>query len=177
MRLCAQRLSSIASPFIRRRSLSARRAFSLLEVLIVVVLIGIVLTFSMTSLLSVRRTSIVRGAIDTFIAKHSLTRATAVRYGRMAGLVVDTAAKQLRIEVWNLDGNNQWKSIDGTVTYFREVRFSTNRTRLCFDARGLAASGGTCGSAALTSPDATVVFRQASRSDTVRTTLLGRVMR
>jgi prepilin-type N-terminal cleavage/methylation domain-containing protein len=167
----------IPAPFVRRRKLTSRRAFSLLEMLVVVVLVGVVLTVSTRTILSVRRNAIVRGAIDTFIGKHSMTRATAVRYGRMAGLVADPAANQLWIEVWNLDGNNQWKRIEGSVTYFREVRFTTDRTRLCFDARGLAASGGTCGSAVLTSPDATVVFRQASRSDTVRTTLLGRVMR
>ena len=140
--------------------------FSLAEVLIAVLLMGVMLAVATKPLLSLRRNAHVRGAVDTYVAKHALARATAVRMGRLAQLRADPAGGRLWVEV-------QGAPVAGSMTYLQDgVRFSTDRTNLCFDARGLATTGGTC-----QSPAATVVFHHANRSDTVRTTLLGRVIR
>jgi Tfp pilus assembly protein FimT len=134
------------------------------EMVVVVFLVGIVLTVSTSAIMSVRRNSLVRGGVDSFVAKYSLARATAVRMGRMSLLRADPVKRRLWIEV-------NGAPVAGSDTYL-EVNFTTNRTILCFDARGLATTGGTC-----QSPDATFVFIQGGRSDTLRTTLLGRVLR
>jgi hypothetical protein len=143
----------------------ARQAFSMVELLIVLVLAGFMLTMSTSTLLAVRRNALVRGAIDEAIAKHSLARATAVRMGRLAQLRADPAGGRLWIEVGGAP-------IPSSGTRLEGVHFTTNRTILCFDARGLATMGGAC-----QSPDATFVFKHTVRSDTLRMTLLGRIVR
>lgn len=142
----------------------SRRAFSLIELLLVLGVMSIMLTVVTSSFWALRRNAEVRGGVDRFIARYSLARATAVRMGRTAQLRSDTAGQRIWVEV-------QGTTIGG-VTHFRDVHFRTDRLVLCFDARGLATTGGTC-----ESPAATVVFTHGGRADTLRTTLVGRVMR
>ena len=62
-------LVAIESPFVRRCRLTTRQAFSLLELLIMVMLVRIMLTVSTRALLFARRIAHVRDAPDTFTAK------------------------------------------------------------------------------------------------------------
>ncbi len=49
---------------------------------------------------------------------------------------------------------------------------ASDRSMVCFDGRGLPSTAGACEGA-----DATVVFAESSRADTVSFTLLGQVLR
>jgi prepilin-type N-terminal cleavage/methylation domain-containing protein len=146
----------------------SRGAFTLVELLLSLTIMAVMLTMVGSTILAVRRNAEVRGGVDRFIAMHSLARATAVRMGRTAQLRADNAAGRVWVEV-------------GGKTYgevrFAEVKIRALRQNVCFDARGLAikdvvVSGLICESAA-----DTVVFSHSGRSETLRTTLLGRIMR
>jgi hypothetical protein len=49
---------------------------------------------------------------------------------------------------------------------------TSNRNLLCFDARGLASTAGSCQTG-----DAQVIFAESDKADTVTTTALGKVLR
>jgi hypothetical protein len=49
---------------------------------------------------------------------------------------------------------------------------SSNRTLLCFDARGIASTAGSCQTG-----DAQVIFAEGATADTIVTTALGKVLR
>ena len=60
------------------------------------------------------------------------------------------------------------------IRYVNEVglHMASNRTLLCFEARGIASTAGSCESG-----DARVVFSDGVTADTVATTILGKVLR
>ena len=148
--------------------MTRQHAFSLIELMIAVLIVAVMLTVGTSSLMALRRNASSRGALDQYVALHANARATAVRMGRTARLRADPAARRIWVDV-------PGTTFTGTATYFQDgVRFTTDRTILCFDARGLAIKidALTC-----EPPNATVVFSHANRSDTLRITMLGRVMR
>jgi prepilin-type N-terminal cleavage/methylation domain-containing protein len=147
-----------------------RRGFSLLELIIVLLLLGVFIGIAAPSASAMRYRYEVRGSSQRFAAKHSLARAVAVRTGRTAQLRVDTARSRVWIEVLR---SPTVRDTVGPVDYFDpRIGFQSNRTALCFDARGLARTGGGC-----ETPSATVIFSLAGRADTVEVTPIGRVVR
>ena len=52
------------------------------------------------------------------------------------------------------------------------LQMASNRSLLCFDARGIASTAGSCESG-----DAKVIFSDGVTADTVSTTILGKVLR
>jgi prepilin-type N-terminal cleavage/methylation domain-containing protein len=147
-----------------------RRGYSLFELMIVLLLVGVFISIAAPSASAMRHRYEVRGSSQRFAAKHSLARAVAVRTGRTAQLRVDTARSRVWIEVLRSPAA---RDTVGPVDYFdRRLRFQSNRTTLCFDARGLAKTGAGC-----EAPSATVIFSLAGRADTVEITPIGRVVR
>jgi Tfp pilus assembly protein FimT len=148
------------------------RGYTLVELLIIVILVGIIAAVVGPKLAWALRQRAVAGAADEFVLAHSLARSTAMQYGRVAQLHVDTAGARFWVDA----------DTSGTGTPVKiglmhslaggSVTLSSTRTLFCFDARGLATTSGGCPSG-----DATVVFASSSSSDTVRTTVLGKVLR
>ena len=148
-----------------------RPGFTLMEVLITLTAASILMSMASVSAAGLRHQSEVRGSSYRYVAKHSLARAVAVRMGRTAQLRTDQAGRRVWIEVQRT-GSTQRDTIGGVEYFDSRIGFSSSRTVLCFDGRGLAKTGGGCGA-----PDVTVVFSLAGRADTVRTSAIGRVIR
>jgi prepilin-type N-terminal cleavage/methylation domain-containing protein len=153
------------------RIVKRRPGFNLIELMITMLVLSILMSVATTSATALRHQAEVRGSANRYIAKHALARAVAVRMHRTSELRVDTAGRRIWIEVQQT--TTTARDTIGGVDYFdSRLGFRSNRSTLCFDARGLAKSGGSC-----QTPDATVVFSLRGRADTVRTSAIGRVMR
>ena len=145
-----------------------RSGFSLIE-LIVVLAVATVLLGSSVSAVSARLSNNEATAADDFRTAHALTRATAVGRGQVAELHIDADASRFWVEV--RDGG-------GSMTVVREfsvseaVHFTSDRSVICFDARGLALTGSECQPGNL---EATFSLGSAP-GETVRTTLMGAIM-
>jgi hypothetical protein len=108
------------------------------------------------------------------VLTHSLTRSTAIRYGRVAQLHIDAPTRRFWIDV---DTSANGIGQRATIAYVRDVstiglQMTSTRTLLCFDARGIASTLGSCEPG-----DAKVVFTDGPKADTVVTTALGKVLR
>lgn len=155
-------------------SYTTRRGFTIIDVIITTGLVGVVTAFGAPQLQNAIRQRQVQAAADEFTTAHSLARATAIRYGRVAQLHIDPAARRFWIEA---DTSADDVGQRATVWYERTladpgIQMSSNRTVLCFDARGLATDIDPCQSG-----DAQVVFTAIQAVDTVTTTVLGKVLR
>ncbi|HJQ10568.1 MAG TPA: GspH/FimT family pseudopilin [Gemmatimonadaceae bacterium] len=151
-----------------------RRGFTLLEVIIVLALLAVVAAMGTPRLSAALRRRTTQMAADQFATAHSLARATAVRYGRVAQLHIDAPTKRFWVDV---DTSANGIGQRATIWYTRDltstgVVMQSNRSLLCFDARGLPLVLGACESG-----DATVSFTLLDRADTVRTAALGKILR
>ena len=151
-----------------------RPGFTMIESIMVVTIIGVVATIGgprVSSALQRRTTS---SAADQFVAAQSLTRSTAIRYGRIAQLHVDATAQRFWIDVdTSANGIGQSATI-ANIRYVSDagLQMTSTRALLCFDARGIASTAGSCESG-----DAKVIFSDGVVADTVSTTILGKVLR
>jgi prepilin-type N-terminal cleavage/methylation domain-containing protein len=148
--------------------------FTLVEVIIVLFLLGLVAAMGAPKLSAELHRRTTQLAADQLVTAHSLTRATALRYGRVAQLHIDAAASRFWVDV---DTSANGIGQRATIWYVRNpaqagLVVTSNRSLLCFDARGLPLVGGACESG-----DATVIFTVLDRADTVRTAALGKILR
>jgi len=151
-----------------------RRGFTMMETLIVLTVMAIVAATAGPRLTAAlhRRTS--SSAADQFVVTHSLSRATALRYGRVAQLHIDAPTRRFWVDV---DTSANGIGQRATIAYVRDVSGSglsmtSTRTVVCFDARGMASTSGSCEAG-----DMQVIFSDGATADTVRTTILGKVLR
>lgn len=152
----------------------ATRGFTLLEVIITLALLAIVAATGSPRLQAALRRRITQTAADQFVTAHSLARATAVRYGRVAQLHIDASTRRFWVDV---DTSANGIGQRATVWYMRDLTrpglvMSSNRALLCFDALGMPLVAGACESG-----DATVIFTVLDKADTVTTAVLGKVLR
>lgn len=110
-------------------------------------------------------------ARDEFALAHELARSAAVQHGRVAELHIDPDAPAYWIQV-DTTGAGAYDTLRMRGMPSGEVELASDRTVLCFDARGLATTRGACQEA-----DATVVFTDSWGADTVTTTGAGMVLR
>jgi len=151
-----------------------RRGFTMIESIMVVAIIGVVAAIGGPKVSSALQRRTTASAADQFVVAHSLTRSTALRYGRIAQLHVDTAGHRFWVDVdTSANGIGQRATI-ANIRYVDDVglQMATNRALLCFDARGIASTAGSCESG-----DAKVIFSDGVVADTVSTTSLGKVLR
>lgn len=122
----------------------------------------------------VRSRLAVHRAADRFVAMHSLARSIAVRQGRVAELHIDAPAGVVWVQVdTTLHRTGTWETV-GSVANLSEdgVAVASSRSLLCFDARGLATPIWSCPPG-----DAVLVFSRGGYADTLRTTVVGKVLR
>jgi hypothetical protein len=142
----------------------------MLELIIAMLVMLIVMSMAVTSVSALRHHSLVRGASDRYRAKHMLARSVAVRLGRTTRLRVETSARKVWIEV---ERSATKRDTIGDIEYLDSgIGFTSTRSILCFDARGLAKTTSPCEAA-----DVTVAFSLAGRADTVRASTMGRIIR
>ena len=150
------------------------RGFTLLEVIITVFLLAIIAAIGTPKLSAALRRRVTQSAADQFVTAQSLARATSLRYGRVAQLHIDPATTRFWVDV---DTSANGVGQRATIWYVRNLArpglvMSSNRSLLCYDARGLPLVLGACESG-----DATVIFTATDKADTVRTAVLGKVVR
>jgi len=151
-----------------------RRGFTLLEVIIVMTLLALVSAMGAPKLSAALRRRTTQTAADQFVTAHSLARATAVRYGRVAQLHVNPAQTRFWVDVdTSANGIGQRAIVWYTRTLAQpSLVMSSNRSLLCFDARGLPLVLGACESG-----DVTVIFTIREKADTVTFAALGKALR
>lgn len=151
-----------------------RRGFTMVEALMVITVMAIVAAIGGPKLAAAlhRRTTV--SAADQFVLTHSLSRSTALRYGRIAQLHIDAAGKRFWVDV---DTSANAIGQRATIGYVRDlsasgVTMTSTRSLLCFDPRGIASTLGSCEPG-----NAMVVFLDGATADTIVTTALGKVLR
>ena len=151
-----------------------RRGFTMIESLMVVSIIGLVAAIGGPKVSSALQRRTTASAADQFVVAHSLTRSTALRYGRIAQLHVDAPGQRFWVDVdTSANGIGQRATI-ANIRYVSDagLHMTSNRALLCFDARGIASTAGSCESG-----DAKVIFSDGVVADTVATTILGKALR
>jgi len=145
--------------------------FTLIEMLIVLTVMGVMVAVALPSMVTAYRQRATRGAVDRLAMTHSLARATALRFGRVAELHIDAANGRFWVEV-DTSGTGIRDTVGLMNNLTGQVTMSSNRSLLCFDSRGLTTTRNACESG-----DALVQFSLAGRTDTFQTTVLGKVLR
>jgi prepilin-type N-terminal cleavage/methylation domain-containing protein len=151
-----------------------RKGFTMIEAILVMAVLAIVAAMGAPKLSAALQRRTTASAADQFVLTHSLTRSTALRFGRVAQLHVDAAAQRFWVDVdTSANGIGQRATI-ANVRYVTDsgLHMTSNRALLCFDARGIASNLGSCESG-----DAKVIFSDGAMADTVTTTILGKVLR
>jgi len=151
-----------------------QRGFTLYEIIIVLFLLASVAAMGVPKLSAELRRRTTQTAVDQLAQAHSLARATAIRYGRVAQLHLDPGTTRFWVDV---DTSANGVGQRATVWYVRNLAqaglvMTSNRSLLCFDARGISLVGGACEAG-----DATVIFTALDRADTLRTAALGKILR
>ena len=152
---------------VRRRS----KGFTLFELLMVLTVMGLMVAILMPSMATSLRQRATRGAVDRLATAHSLTRATAIRFGLLAELHIDATNSRFWVEV-DTSGTGIRDTVGLMSDLAGQVTMSSTRSLLCFDPRGLTTTRGACESG-----DVLVQFSLSGRTDTLRTTILGKVLR
>ncbi|PYO80322.1 MAG: hypothetical protein DMD63_01575 [Gemmatimonadetes bacterium] len=153
---------------------SDRRGFTMIETIMVLGLIGIVATIGGPKIAAALQRRTTASAVDQFALTHSLSRSTAIRYARVAQLHIDASNRRFWVDVdTSANGSGQ----RATIGYVRDMSttglsMTSTRALLCFDARGLPSTTGSCEPA-----DAKVTFSDGAVADSIVTTALGKVLR
>jgi prepilin-type N-terminal cleavage/methylation domain-containing protein len=151
-----------------------RRGFTLLELVITMSLLAVVTAMGTPRLSGELRRRTTQIAVDQFATAHSLARSTAVRYGRVAQLHIDASTRRFWVDV---DTSANATGQRATVWYIRDVSspglvMTSNRSLLCFDARGMPSTNPPCEAA-----NAQIIFTAADKADTLTTASLGKILR
>ena len=153
---------------------TGRSGFTLLEAIIVMVLMSVIATMGAPKLSSALRQRTVASAADQFELGHSMARSTALRYGRVAELHIDASTLRFWVDV---DTSANHVGQRATISSIHDLAgngltMSSNRSIVCFDARGMATTGGVCEAG-----DVAITFTDADKTLTVTSTTLGKVLR
>ena len=155
-----------------RRQRGLEGGFTLIEIFIAMVIIGVSLAVAMPRLVQNYNARATSTAADNFARAHELARATAVRFGRIGEIHIDAANAR-----WFVDVDTSGRGQSGLIGYVRNyqspgVTMTSTDTLLCFDMRGLRSQRGLCQPGA-----ATIRFSRESRVDSLQITPLGKILR
>lgn len=153
--------------------LMGRAGMTIIELVVVLLITAAMAAVAGPSISASFRRTATRVAADEFVTTHALARSVAARYGRIAELHINPSTHRVWVEVDTSAGGGV-KDTVGVVKYLADgtVTIVSDRTILCFDARGLPSTRGSCEPA-----DATLTFSRDGTADTVTITALGEVRR
>jgi prepilin-type N-terminal cleavage/methylation domain-containing protein len=154
-----------------------RAGFSLPELIITVTVVGILATLTVPATVTWRKRQSVTLAAGEFKTALGLSRATAVRTGRLTEFHIDPANARFWIEVdaGPLTGRDEVGAIRDVAG--GQLTMSSNRTLLCFDGRGLPTVRQTSQGVSCQAADAVVIFARGGLTKKLVLTPLGRVQR
>jgi type II secretory pathway pseudopilin PulG len=156
--------------------LASRRGITLLELVMVMLVAAVLFGLTLPVLSALAGRFKVGSARDVFINTYARARVAAVQFGREGRLHIRADQALFWVEVdTGVPGAVAADTIGHIVDVRREyggVTMFSPRQTLCFAARGLAYSGGTC-----EPHDAIIVFSRLDRADTVQLSLGGTVVR
>ena len=156
----------------KREQRSSESGFSVAELLMVMTLVALLAIIVNPPIAPFAQRAGASAAADQFMAFHELARSSAIKYGRLTELHLDPSGGQFWVQVDTARATPADTVAVVTDLTKRGVRMTTDRTLLCFDARGVATARGACGSGL-----ATVVFSVQSHRDTVWVTAAGNAIR
>lgn len=142
--------------------------YTLTEMMMVITLAVISMAVVGPSLVNAHQRSSVRSVADEFATAHTRAKIAAIEYGVTAELRIDPAKKRF----WVHADTGAPKPVRLHAKVWTHGTITSDRSRLCFDMRGLPSTAGACDA-----PDATVTFTNAGRSKTIEITPLGVVRR
>ena len=150
-----------------------RAGITLMETVLVVVVLGILLALAVPRIDNGLRRARLQSASAELTTAHFLARTSAMRYGRPAELHIDAANARFWVQVDTSIAGGTADTV-GAIHRLTSAGITVTSTRavLCFDRRGLPYTTGTC-----EAPDALITFSLAGRTDTVRTTTIGKLIR
>lgn len=149
----------------------SHRGFSLVELILVMLISSVILSITMPTLVFVRGQLDARSASRRFASAHALTRATAIRKGGIAALRIEPGNREFWVQV-----DTGTAAVQDTVSFHDDfpanMTMSSNRSRVCFDARGLSTTRAGCEAG-----DVQVSFEVPGFTEVVSSTVLGRLLR
>ena len=166
---CGRAVSAFSVPL--GVSSTKKNGFTLIEMLIVGTVMGLIMAVSLPGLSKAYRQQATRGAVDRLRMAHSLAQATAVQQGRVAELHIDAAYGRFWVEV-DTSGTGVSDTVGMMIDVSGQVVMQSTRALLCFDSRGLTTTRGACESG-----DVVALFSLSGRTDTLQTSVLGKVLR
>jgi type IV fimbrial biogenesis protein FimT len=148
-----------------RASLRHRGGFSLAEVLVVLVIVGIALAMAVPRLEGALHKSALTGALNQTASDLTLARLRAVRQARRASLAINAAGTGYSVIVDPTGTPDTVKSVS-FASDAKGLVLSPASTSVTFDSRGLLVTG-----------NATIVAARQGRRDSVFVSGVGRIYR
>lgn len=159
-------ISLAAGMDIHSRALSRHRGgFSLAEVLIVLVIIGIALAMAVPRMQGVVHESALQGALNQMASDLTLTRLRAVRGATRASLSINAAGTGYSVVVDPTGTTDTVKAVS-FASDAKGLVLSPASSSITFDSRGLLVSG-----------TSTIVATRQGRSDSLNVSGVGRIYR
>ncbi|MGD2215234.1 MAG: GspH/FimT family pseudopilin [Gemmatimonadales bacterium] len=152
---------------------AARAGFTLLEIMIALVMVAVVYTIALPAIGRTRVSASVHNARHALVSAISLTRATAIRFGRTAVLRLDSDHDRLWVEAdTTMAGTGEVVTL-GHFDFADElnVNLDSNRSSLCFNGRGIGTTSATC-----TQSGGIIVLALRGKAETVWVSPTGRVL-
>lgn len=151
----------------------ASSGFTLIEIMLVIVILGVASAIALPSVGRMRVTASVHNARETVISTIGLARATAIRYGRPSVMRLDSDTDRIWVEVdTSTAGNGGTRDTLGMFDFATSfgVDLNANRQVYCFNSRGVGTTNAVC-----TQWGLAVVLSLADKADTVAVNEVGRI--